>query len=551
MIDLNKRVNEICETIFIRYDRELAKRLYTYISNKWFLPSTPILHNFGKEHGLPISCFVNHVGDRMENIKDSYSEAFEYARLGGGVGTYWGDVREIGASIRGVSSQHKGIIPFLKVQDSMSLAINQTNIRSGSTAVYLNVWHPEIEEFINIRNITGGDNNRRCLNLHHGVIIDDVFMKAVIENDVYHLKSIVTNNTVRTVRARDLWESILTTRIETGEPFIIFIDNVNNSLPPLPENKKVYTSNLCTEILQPTSCVSPAICCLASLNIEKWFEYDSCLDKVVKDILIFLDCVINEFLEKTELNYTLSNTVNSVLQSRAVGLGVMGYHSFLQSLNIPFDSLLSKSWNKKIFHQLNTACNEANKQLGLELGVCPDTEFTSFPRRFTFTQAIAPTATISSHFETSPGIDPYVSNIFNHKNQKGNFVSTNKHLYKLLSEKVGEENVTEELKKIKANNGSVMECKFLEDKEKEIFKTSYEIDQRWIVELAGDRSKYIDQGQSVNLFFSADTKKGDLNKIHLEAWKKGVKSLYYCRSKAIKRAKIIGEENYKECLACQ
>ena len=551
MLDLHTRTVEICKTLHDNYNKTLSERIYKYINNQWFCPSTPILHNFGKKHGLPISCFVNHVGDSMDSIRKSYDEAFEYARYGGGVGTYWGEIRELGSSIRGENNQHRGVIPFLKIQDSMAVAVNQTNVRSGSTAVYMDIWHPEIETFIELRRVSG-DPNRKCLNLHHGVIIDDEFMKSVIENKYYTLKSPLNNENVSSVNARELWEKILTTRIETGEPFIIFIDNVNNTLPPLNgDNTKVYTSNLCSEILQPTNENNPAVCCLASLNLEKWLEFESILNDVVKDILLFLDYVLEEFLDKTKSNPIFNNTANSVRNNRAIGLGVMGFHSFLQSLNVPFDSVMSKAWNNKIFNNIHKACNEANKELGSEFGFCLSTKDTSYPRRFSFTQSVAPTATISGHFNTSPSIEPYISNIFVEKTQKGNKVIKNKYLEKLLVSKVGETETKKEFKKIQSNGGCVFECKVLEDHEKDIFKTAFDIDQRWIIDLAGDRAKFIDQGQSVNLFFESNVKKSYLNKVHIDAWKKGVKSLYYCRSKSEKRAQVVGQENYKECLACQ
>ena len=551
MFNLSTRVKEICKVVSEKYNSELGEKLHTYITKQWFCPSTPILHNFGKKHGLPISCFVNHVGDSMDSIRNSYDEAFEYARYGGGVGTYWSDVRELGSAIRGENNQHRGVIPFLKIQDSMAVAVNQTNVRSGSTAVYMNVCHPEIETFIELRKVSG-DPNRKCFNLHHGVVIDDEFMKSVVENKYYSLKSVVNNENVKSVKARELWEKILVARIETGEPFIIFIDNVNNNLPPLSgDNTKVYTSNLCSEILQPTNSENPAVCCLASLNLEKWFEYESILNDIVKDILLFLDYVLEEFLEKTNSNPIFKNTSNAVRNNRAIGLGVMGFHSFLQNLNVPFDSVMSKAWNNKIFNNIHSACNEANKKLGVELGICLSSKDTGFPRRFSFTQSVAPTATISGHFNTSPSIEPYISNIFVEKTQKGSKVIKNKYLEKLLVNKVGETEAKKEFKKIQANGGSVYDCKVLETHEKDIFKTAFEIDQRWIIELAGDRSKFIDQGQSINLFFESNTQKSYLNKVHIDSWKKGVKSLYYCRSKSEKRAQVVGQENYKECLACQ
>lgn len=550
MIDVNKAIKRIAKKIVEPVNPSCAERLVEYVKKQWFCPSTPILHNSGEKHGFPISCFVNHVGDSMESIRERYNESFEYARFGGGVGTYWGDVRENGASIRGKTHQHRGVIPFMSIQDRMAIAVNQTNVRNGSTAVYLPVWHGDIEIFLDLRRHTG-DLNNRCLNLHHGVIIDDRFMNAVVNNEAYSLLDVVNKEPIREIVARELWQKILTTRIETGEPFIVFIDTVNKNLPVFNTSyEKVYTSNLCSEILQPTSEDKPAVCCLASVNLEKWLEYHLYLDQVVEDVLLMLDCVLNEFVEKAKDNKTLENTVKSVQEYRAVGLGVMGFYSFLQSLNIPFDSVMSKAWNKKIFSTLKQACDKANHELGVKYGFALRTKYSDEPRRFSFTQAIAPTATISRHFNTSPSIDPLLSNVFNEKTQSGNRQVKNKYLKELLIKKVGEDKARKEWKDIQANNGSVSSCEAL-GAEKDVFKTAYEIPQQWIIELAGERAPYIDQGQSVNLFFPSNVDKGVLNKTHIEAWRKGVKSLYYCRSMAEERAQTVGQESYKECLACQ
>ena len=517
-------------------DEKRCERLIDYFERRWFCPSTPILHNSGKKQGLPISCFVNHVGDSMDQIRDAYNEAFEYARHGGGVGTFWGDVRERGAFVdKGEGWKTRGIIPFLKVQDSMSLAITQGSVRNGSTAVYLNVWHPEIENFIDLRRSTGADPNRRCLNLHHGVIIDDAFMEAVMQDKDYSLRGCKTGEEVKRVSARDIWQRILSTRIETGEPFLVFIDTVNRILPEcFGDELKVHTSNLCSEILQPTSPDMPAVCCLGSLNLETYLEWEGQTEVIVEDCLTFLDSILNEFLEKTAHIEGFKKTRESVQKHRSVGLGTMGFHSFLQSMMVPFDSATAKAWNNKIFKSLHDAMKHFNAKIG---------------NRFAFMSAIAPTATISNHFRCSPSIEPWISNIFTEKSDNGSEIRRNVVLDKLIRSRCVDPD--KEWRKIQADKGRVGGCDFLEDREKDVFKTAFEIDQRWIIDLAADRAKYIDQGQSVNLFFNSNVDIKHLLQVHISAWKKGVKSLYYCRSYAENRPQVVGQEKYKECLACQ
>ena len=551
---INKRLKEITKHLFGKnIDAAVGQRINEYVEKKWFCPATPILHNSGTPHGLPISCFVNHVGDTMDSIQNTYNEVFCYAKDGGGVGTYWGDVRHTGAVIR-EKFKHSGVIPFMKVQDSMALAVNQSGIRNGSTAVYLNVWHPDIEVFLEMRRVTGGDYNRRCLNLHHGVIIDDAFMHAVEKGESYSLRD-KKGDCVRAVNARELWQKILVTRIETGEPFIVFIDTVNKALPVINERweSKVYTSNLCSEILQPTSPTMPAVCCLGSLNLEKWHEYEQQIEQVVMDCLEFLDKVLIEFWDKVEDNKDYENTLMASMAYRNVGLGVMGFHAFLQNQGLPFACVMSKVWNKRIFETIRGAVEQANTKLGYLYGYAPATINTVNERRFTFAQAIAPTATISLHMDTTPSIDPVLSNVFIHKTQKGNVTKRNKNLEHLLQQKLNGDvqDIEKVWDNIQANGGSVYDVTCLSDDEKAVYKTAFEIDQRWIIDLASDRAPFIDQGQSVNLFFASDVDKKYLLECHMNAWRGGVKSLYYCRSSAMKRAQVVGQETYKECLACQ
>lgn len=551
-MNVNKRIKEITRFLF-KGEKDIQERINGYVAKKWFCPSTPILHNSGTEHGLPISCFVNHVGDTMDNIQHAYNEAFSYARYGGGVGTYWGDVRHVGSFIRD-KFKHSGVIPFMKIQDSMALAVNQSGIRNGSTAVYLPVWHPEIEEFVDLRRVHGGDYNRRCLNLHHGVCIDDLFMRCVEEGKPYFLRDKKGVDVVA-IDARELWQKILITRIETGEPFLVFLDTVNNNLPPINAeySGKVHTSNLCSEILQITSPSMPAVCCLGSLNVAKYLKFEPVINQVCMDVLRFLGAILGEFQDKVENKKDYENTLYASLAYKNVGLGVMGFHDFLQQQSLPFASVMSKVWNKRIFSIIKEAVDIANYKLGKLYGFAPASRRTDKPRHFTFTMAVAPTATISQHMDTSPSIDPFISNVYTHKTDKGNVTIRNKNLDKLLHYRLDNDKkkVAKAWENIQENEGSVYDVSCLSEEEKAIYKTAFEIDQRWIVDLASDRAKFIDQGQSVNLFFRNDVEKQYLLKVHMDAWRGGVKSLYYCRSTALKRAYVVGNESCQECLACQ
>jgi len=458
--------------------------------------------------------------------------------------------------------------------DSLTLAISQGSLRRGSAACYLQIDHPEIEEFIEMRRPTGGDVNRRSLNLHHGVLVTDDFMRAVETDSQWALRSPKDGSVQSTLSARNLWIRLLTARIETGEPYIIYIDTVNRQIPQHHKlaGLKVKTSNLCSEITLPTGIDNhgkdrTAVCCLSSLNIEKYDEWKD--DKVfIKDVMRFLDNVLSDFINKAPDSFR--DAKYSAMRERSVGLGVMGLHSFFQQKNIPFGSVMSKVWNQKIFKHIQENVDEASQELAEERGACPDAEEYGIKERFSNKTAIAPTASISIICGgASPGVEPIAANSYTHKTLSGSFNVRNKYLEKVL-EKYGKNN-DETWSTITTNQGSVSHLDFLTDDEKEVFKTAFEIDQRWVIDLSGDRTPYVSQAQSINIFVPADIHKKDLHQIHFQAWKKGLKSLYYCRSKSIQRAENVNnanmdvtknvysanestkneEDKYEECLSCQ
>ena len=547
-----------------------CKRIYDYISKLWFMPATPVLSNGGAERGLPISCFLNSVEDSLDGILSKWGENVWLASNGGGIGTYWGSVRSIGEPVKG-NGQTSGIIPFVRVMDSLTLAISQGALRRGSAACYLDVHHPEIEEFLEIRK-PSGDFNRKSLNVHHGVNITDEFMECVKNNSDFQLKSPKSKEVLRSVNARELWQKILETRMATGEPYLVFVDTVNRSMSKHQKDSglKVTTSNLCSEIMLHTGLdhkgkERTAVCCLSSVNLEKWDEWEN-EPKFIEDIMRFLDNVLQDFINNAP--DSMGNAVYSAIRERSVGLGAMGFHSFLQKNNIPFESGLAKSWNMKFFKHIRKEADKASLVLAIEKGACPDADEKGVKARFSHKLAIAPTASISIICGgTSACIEPIPANVYTHKTLSGSFTVKNKFLEELLHEKGL--NTEETWQSILENEGSVSHIAELSDDEKSCFKTAFEIDQRWIVEFAADRTPYICQGQSINLFLSSDINKWDLMMLHWKAWETGVKSLYYCRSKSIQRASYAGVEadntkewpekslsdakknDYEECLSCQ
>lgn len=541
-----------------------AQRLYDYMSQLWFMPSTPILSNGGAKRGLPISCFLNTVSDSLDGIVSTWNENVLLASNGGGIGTYWGFVRGVGEDV-GRAGKTSGIIPFVRVMDSLTLAISQGSLRRGSAAVYLDVHHPEIEEFLEIRK-PSGDFNRKSLNLHHGINITDAFMEAVRRDEMFGLRSPKDDRVVKTVNARQLFQKIVEMRLQTGEPYLIFIDAANRALPKHQRDLglKVRMSNLCSEILLPTGPDHlgkdrTAVCCLSSMNAATWDQWCK-NDRIIEDVLRFLDNVLQEYIDTAPLG--MARAKYAAMRERSVGLGLMGFHSFLQSKGVPFESAMAKSWNLKMFRHMRRQADAASVSLAQERGACPDAAARGIKARFSHKLAIAPTASISIICGgTSAGIEPIPANIYNHKTLSGNFAVKNPDLQALLAKKGLD---TEETwRSIVEQEGSVQHLNGLTDQEKAIFKTAFEIDQRWIVELASDRTPFVCQGQSVNLFLPADVNKWDLLMLHWRAWEQGLKSLYYCRSKSIQRAEHTGGEgkvsqvletqptNYEECLACQ
>jgi ribonucleoside-diphosphate reductase alpha chain len=519
-------------------DEAHAQRLYDYISKLWFMPATPVLSNGGTQRGLPISCFLNEASDSLGGIVGLWNENVWLASKGGGIGSYWGNLRSIGESVGGVGKT-SGIIPFIRVMDSLTLAISQGSLRRGSAAVYLDVHHPEIEEFIEIRRPTGGDPNRKALNLHHGVLIPDAFMRAVEKDEDWALLSPKDHSVIRTVKARSLWIRILTARIETGEPYLIFSDTVNNAVPDHHKlaGLRVKTSNLCAEITLPTGIdhlgeQRTAVCCLSSLNLEKYEEWEGD-PQFIEDVMRFLDNVLQDFIDRAPDD--MARAKYSAMRERSVGLGVMGFHSFLQSKMIPFEGVMAKVWNRRMFAHIKEGVDAASRTLAVERGACPDAADYGIMERFSNKTAIAPTASISIICGgTSPGIEPIAANSFTHKTLSGSFTVRNRHLKTLLAEKGRDDDET--WASISINGGSVQHLDFLDELEKDVFKTAFELDQRWVVEHAADRAPMVDQAQSINVFLPADVHKRELHRLHFEAWKKGVKSLYYCRSLSIQRA---------------
>lgn len=554
-------------------DQAHSQRLYEYISKLWFMPATPILSNGGTKRGLPISCFLNEANDSLAGIVGLWNENVWLASKGGGIGSYWGNLRSIGEQVS-TNGKTSGIIPFIRVMDSQTLAISQGSLRRGSAAVYLPVNHPEIEEFIEIRRPTGGDPNRKALNLHHGITISDAFMRAVENDEEWALLSPHDQTVQKTVSARDLWIRMLTARIETGEPYMLFSDHVNRAIPEHHKLAGLYvkTSNLCCEITLPTGMdhlgkERTAVCCLSSVNLETYDQWKD-NDLFMEDIMRFLDNVLDDFIERAP--DSMARATYAAMRERSVGLGAMGFHSFLQDRMIPFESVMAQVWNKKMFQHIQDGANAASKKLAEEKGACPDAADYGIMERFSNKTAIAPTASISIICGgASPGIEPIAANSFTQKTLSGSFNVRSRALTRLLEEKG--QNTDENWSSISINGGSVQHLDFLDDLEKDVFKTAFELDQRWVIEHSADRAPMVDQAQSINVFLPADVHKRDLHQIHFQAWKKGVKSLYYCRSLSIQRAESADSSDanvregmlkamakaqaesgdYEECLSCQ
>ena len=544
-------------------DEEHAQRLYDYASKLWFMFSTPVLSNGGTTRGLPISCFLNYVDDSREGITGHYTENAFLSSVGGGIGGCWNGVRSVGSKTSN-GSESTGVIPFLKVVDAEMLAFSQGVTRRGSYAAYLDMSHPEIEEFLDVRKPTGGDINRKSINLHHAVVVPDRFMQLIEGatkqegfDDSWDLIDPHTNQVVKTVSAKTLWVKLIQNRVETGEPYIMFEDTVQNALPPFQKELglKVHHSNLCSEITLPTDKDRTAVCCLSSVNLEEYDQWKD-NDMFIPDLIRMLDNVLTYFIENAP--DSLHRARFSAWRERSIGLGAMGFHAYLQRHNIPFESAIAKSRNMQMFRRIKDEAVRATKDLAISRGECPDSSGNGV--RNSHLLAIAPNASSSIICgNTSPSIEPYRANAFVQKTKTGSSLLKNEYLENTLDD-IGM-NTDEVWKSIITNNGSVQHLEFLDDYTKDVFKTAVEIDQRWVVEFAADRQEFICQSQSLNLFFPADVSKQELHALHMMAWKRKVKTLYYLRSEAIKRADKVSDEALRQmifdsiddnaCLACE
>ena len=533
-------------------DEEHAQRLYDYASKLWFMFSTPILSNGGTKRGMPISCFLNYVEDSRGGITDHYTENAFLSSVGGGVGGCWNDVRSVG-SRTSAGSESTGVIPFLKVVDAEMLAFSQGVTRRGSYAAYLEMSHPEIEEFLDIRKPTGGDINRKSTNLHHGVVVSDAFMELIEGatreegfDDSWDLIDPHSGKVTKTVSAKTLWVKLIQNRVETGEPYIMFGDTVEEAMPDYQRalGLKVHHSNLCSEITLPTTEDRTAVCCLSSVNLEEFDEWRDD-DMFIPDLVRMLDNVLTFFIDNAPDE--LHRAKLSAQRERSIGLGAMGFHAYLQRQHIPFESVLAKGANNRMFNRIKSEAVRATKQLAVERGECPDGQ--GFGVRNAHLLAVAPNASSSIICgNTSPSIEPYRANAFTQKTKSGSSLLKNEYLEDCLRDI--DMDTDDVWKSIITNNGSVQHLEFLDDYTKDVFKTAVEIDQKWVIEFAADRQKEICQSQSLNVFFPANVSKQELHAIHMMAWKQGVKTLYYLRSEAIKRAETVSDEALR-CRPCK
>ena len=546
-----------------------AQRLYDYASNHWLSYSTPILSYGRSKRGLPISCFLNYIEDTAEGLVYNLSETNWLSMFGGGVG--------IGFGIRSADDKSTGVMPHLKIYDASSLAYRQGRTRRGSYAAYLDISHPDLIAFLEMRKPTG-DPNVRCLNLHHGINITDAFMqiieKCMIDpnaNDDWDLVDPHSSEVRETVSAKHLWQQILELRMHTGEPYIHFIDTSNRALPQWLKDKglKIHQSNLCSEIILPTNEDRTAVCCLSSLNLEYYDEWKD--NKLfLKDVAEMLDNVLQFFINNAPVS--ISRAKYSASQERSIGIGALGFHAFLQKNNIAFEGVMAKVLNNQIFKHIRSKLNEANLQLGSERGEAPDAVGTGF--RFSHTMAVAPNASSSIIMgNTSPSIEPYRANAYRQDTLSGSSLNKNRWLDKVIEKHlagdgdiISQKEYNDIWSSIIANDGSVQHLTWMDEKTKEVFKTSMEIDQRWIIEHAADRQVFIDQAQSLNVFFRPDSHIKYIHAVHFLAWKKGVKTLYYCRSEKLAKADKVSRRIERdvikeidmtalvegnECLACE
>lgn len=525
-------------------DKYHAQRLYEYSSKHWLSYATPIL-SFGRsKRGLPISCFLNFIEDTAEGLVENLSETNWLSMLGGGVG--------IGFGIRSADDKSTGVMPHLKMYDASSLAYRQGRTRRGSYAAYLDISHPDILMFLEMRKPTG-DQNMRCLNLHHGVNIPDSFMEIIEKcmldheaDDTWELKDPHSGIVTETVSAKELWQKLLELRMQTGEPYLHFIDESNRKLPQWLKDKglQVHQSNLCSEIILPTNEKRTAVCCLSSLNLEYYDDWKD--DKLfLKDVAEMLDNVLQHFIDNAPS--AIKRARYSASRERSIGIGALGWHALLQRKNIPWESAMATGLNKQIFSHVRSNLDKANQQLGKERGEAPDAEGTG--NRFSHLMAIAPNASSSILMgNTSPSIEPFRANAYRQDTLSGSHLHKNQYLDKIIKEKAGDK-YDEVWSSIIANDGSVQHLDILDDWTKDVFKTSMEIDQRWVVQHAADRQEYIDQAQSLNVFFRPDAHIKYIHAIHFMAWKLKLKTMYYCRSDKIAKADKVAKRIEREVIA--
>ena len=544
---------------------EHAQRLYEYSSKHWLSYSTPILSYGRSKRGMPISCFLNYINDTAEGLVENLSETNWLSMLGGGVG--------IGFGIRASDDKSVGVMPHLKTYDASCLAYRQGRTRRGSYATYLDISHPDVVVFLEMRKPTG-DQNWRCLNLHHGINISDRFMELIERcmtdpdaDDGWNLIDPHSGEVRDTVSARVLWQKILELRMETGEPYLHFIDTSNRNLPEFQKDLglKIHQSNLCSEIILPTNEERTAVCCLSSVNLENYdaWSKDS---NFLKDVAEMLDNVLQYFIDNAPDE--VKRAKYSAQRERSIGIGALGFHAYLQKKGLPWESAMAKGANLRMFKLIRSRLDEANLELGNERGEAPDAAGTG--RRFSHVMAVAPNASSSIIMgNTSPSIEPFRANAYRQDTLSGAYLNKNKHLDVLIKNKIEENpkiDYDETWSSIIANDGSVQHLNFLSEWEKDIFKTAMEIDQRWVIEHAADRQSFIDQAQSLNVFFRPDVNIKYLHAVHFLAWKRGLKTMYYCRSEKLGKAdrvsKRIEREVIKEidmqalideesCLACE
>ena len=541
-------------------DSDHAQRIYDYASNLWFMFATPVLSNGGTKRGLPISCFLNYIEDSREGITGHYTENAYLSSMGGGIGGGWSDVRSQGTKTS-KGSESTGVLPFMKVVDSEMLAFSQGVTRRGSYAAYLHMNHPEIEEFLDVRKPTGGDTNRKCTNLHHGVVIPDKFMEIIHRatkeqnyDDSWELVDPHSGEVKKVVSARTLWVKLLQNRMETGEPYLMFEDAVQSDLPDFQKKKglKVNHSNLCSEITLATNEERTAVCCLSSVNLEYYDEWKN-HPAFIPDLIRFLDNVLTYFIENAPDE--LERAKYSASRERSIGMGAMGFHAYLQKNNIPFEGMVASGVNLQMFNKIKSEAMQETKRMAVERGACPDDDTCSV--RNAHLLAVAPNASSSIICgNTSPSIEPYRANAFTQKTKSGSYLMKNKFLEEVLEKY--EMNDDKTWSSIIANKGSCQHLSALSEEEREVFKTAVEINQAWVVEHASARQEYICQAQSVNLFFPPDVSKGDLHNVHMLAWAKNMKTLYYLRSEAIGRADNVSNQVKREvifeqsdCLSCE